>query len=518
MAVALVTYDDNPNRWEVVFSFDLEEVIVDSNLHGALVQLKGHHLIVHELPIIFRQRYGDIPREIFVRECYEDLYRIVTEQITSGFMDYGVTLFTGIPGIGKSLFLVYFLYRFLHDDRFEDKKFALEFTSNEYVTFEPTADSGKFMCSCLSGRQMFGKDFPVFCDISALQQPRARQRWLLIFSGLDPQRFKEVIKNSPAYRYVMPTWSPTELRMMMAGNTFWFKFLVLHGVPKLNPDYPSHSLTTSSLKATTKLADCDGDSRSGGATAEIIGWFSFGIDDQLQKCLLVHPEPPPPNYGEFDYNKAAVNTSYVYSSTMKLKAFVKTQGRAQMPSVAFPHINFGGTSNADSGKLFEMVCRVTHPLDGLSITASSLEVGGEDITFDVPIEQHSLQYDWKKTGGHKADLHIVPRISNLEAGNGFFAIQCDPSTSTDNHNYWLVVIQFTVKKLHPVKVNGLHEIIFSFAEDVKKRITRKVLLFVTPECGELNEKQMLINYQFKEVVDLPLAVQGFEQYVFRHTV
>ena len=92
---------------------------------------------------------------------------------------------------------MYFICRFLHDDRFEDKKFALEFTSNDYLTFEPTADPGKFMCSCLSGRQMYGKDFPVFCDISALKEPSSRQRWLLIFSGPDPLRFKEMTKNSP---------------------------------------------------------------------------------------------------------------------------------------------------------------------------------------------------------------------------------------------------------------------------------------------------------------------------------
>ena len=88
--------------------------------------------------------------------------------------------------------------------------------------------------------------------------------------------------------------------MMMVGNTFWFKFLVLHGVPKLsmsrddiiNPH--SHSRSTSSVKASLKRSDCDSnsDSDSGGATGEGIGWYSFGMDDQLQRCLLLHAEPP----------------------------------------------------------------------------------------------------------------------------------------------------------------------------------------------------------------------------------
>ena len=196
-----------------------------------------------------------------------------------------------------------------------------------------------------------------------------------------------------------------------------------------------------------------------------------------------------------------------------------------MPPVQFPLMNLRSTGTASNSetetanKLFEMVCLSFSPLDGLRITASSLEDGGKDITFEVPIERSSLQRDWKKTGGHNADLHIVPRINNLEAGNAFCVIQSDsdPDSCIDNHNYCLVVFQFTVKKLHPVKVSGLHEIIHSFAEDVRMRVTRKVLLFVIPLCGELNENQMLINQQYQEATDLPLAVQGFEQYVFRHT-
>ena len=168
-------------------------------------------------------------------------------------------------------------------------------------------------------------------------------------------------------------------------------------------------------------------------------------------------------------------------------------------------------------KLFEMVCRTTHPLDGKCITASSLEDGGEDITFEVPIETHIPQYEWKTTGGLNADLYIVRRSNDLIA---CCAIQCHPDSDSciDNQNYCLVVFQFTVKKSHPVKVRGLNSIALSFTEDVRNKITRKVLLFVIPQCGELNEKQMLINQECQEETDLPLAVQGFEQYVFRHTI
>ncbi len=45
-------------------------------------------------------------------------------------------LFTGVPGVGKSLFLVYFICRFLRDNYFSDKLFAFEFHRGEYDYFE----------------------------------------------------------------------------------------------------------------------------------------------------------------------------------------------------------------------------------------------------------------------------------------------------------------------------------------------------------------------------------------------
>ena len=74
-------------------------------------------------------------------------------------LDYCATLFTGVPGIGKSLFMVYFISRFLVDERFTDKSFALEFTAGKYVYFRPTGEDGEFWCSFQDGTYMLSEDF-----------------------------------------------------------------------------------------------------------------------------------------------------------------------------------------------------------------------------------------------------------------------------------------------------------------------------------------------------------------------
>jgi len=70
------------------------------------------HLIVKQLPKCFSERYGFIPDIIFVRECYTRFYNATSDLMANGSRKFGVTLFMGVPGIGKSLFLI---YRFISD-------------------------------------------------------------------------------------------------------------------------------------------------------------------------------------------------------------------------------------------------------------------------------------------------------------------------------------------------------------------------------------------------------------------
>eukprot|EP01033_Poteriospumella_lacustris_P000245 gene245-164_t len=129
---------------------------------------------------------------------------------------YGVTLFTGVPGNGKSLFLVYFIYRFLTDERFEDKRFVLEFTSGTYICFQPNGVPGEFWCSFERASHMRSKEFLLLCDIMELVHPASRAEWTFIFSSPAPARYKEFLKHSPSWEFALPDWSEVELMIVSA--------------------------------------------------------------------------------------------------------------------------------------------------------------------------------------------------------------------------------------------------------------------------------------------------------------
>ena len=195
-------------------------------------QYEGEYLEILDIPAIFGQRYGIIPR-IYIRHCYRRLYEIITDQMLNDHRPFPVTLFTGVPGIGKSLFLIYFLFMLISDDRFPDKRFAVEFSRGEYDYFEPTDELGIFKRSSRTTDTCPLTDIPIFADISDKKQPRTRGKSLFIFSSPDPRRYHEIIKNSPSFRYTFPTWSFLELSFIDPEDKNWLeRFLFFGGVPR----------------------------------------------------------------------------------------------------------------------------------------------------------------------------------------------------------------------------------------------------------------------------------------------
>jgi hypothetical protein len=458
--------------------------------------LPGQHLIVHELPQSFRLRYGLIPESIFVRECYSRLYEIVSGRMLDPSMNFGATLFTGVPGIGKSLFLVYFIHRFLIDANFEDKSFAVEFAKGTYVCFKPTADATKFQSTPQNGSYMQSKDFLLLCDIADAVEPVSRAKWTFLFSSPAPLRYKEILKNAPCFRYTMPTWSEQEL-MFVGDIPLWHEnFVLVGGVPRLVFSSDSPTLLEETLE------------KKGGAIADAFFTFSFGTVDLLQNYMLVHINPPMSSDGDYEYDGKTV---YSFASDYVFKQLMEKHN-GQMLARAIGLFNSGAASEtigaASAGNLFEKVCLWLKPLDGKCITADSLE-GGDNVQFDVPAGRHMLSHDWKETGQLPVNALILPRISNLESGDAFCVTQCG------SNSFRLVVFQITVGVSHPVKVNGLLKIVQAFPEGVRNNITDKWLFFVIPKHCALNKMQRLVTQKGTQFAHL---VSDFKQFVYRHDI
>jgi hypothetical protein len=274
------------------FNFELITDAVMVSSAGDDQVVSGQHLLVGELPRLFHDRYGGIPEKIYVRPCYRELYAIASDYLLTRHRS-PVALFSGVPGIGKSMFLLYFIYRFLIDDRFEDKRFALEFATGEYFMFEPVMGDSTF--SFLFRKcTLSDKDFLVLCDISSLSPPESRAKWTCIFSSPNPVRFKEIMKNAPQIAYTLPTWSEVELRFLDPDIARWRDAFALYGgVPRHVFDATNKSkqeLSNALVFVGARLMD---------------SYLNARLEGNLdsEECyMLVHMNPPIGESGAFEYS------------------------------------------------------------------------------------------------------------------------------------------------------------------------------------------------------------------------
>lgn len=493
--------------------FELSSATVDIFSEGITESIHGEHLLVKKLPEVFTQRYGPIPKKVYVRDCYRTLYKLASDSMVDASLDFGAALFTGVPGIGKSLFLVYFIFRFLTDERFNDKRFALEFTRGVYVCFLPTGAQGEFWCSNQDGTSMPSKQFLLLCDIAEAVEPVSRAKWTYIFSSPAPDRYKEILKNYPSQEYTLPTWSEWELMFVSANVGDWYDDFVLFGgvpryiFPNRDPHNPPAIYRDPHLLMSNALEE------KGGALSESFFKFGFGIVDWLQSYMLVHINPPVSADGEFVYHGKKV---YTFASDAIFQ-WLAEKHSTQMLAGAVGMFNAGTASESygavSAGKLFEKVCLWLKPLDGMRITATSLS-GVSTSVFEVPSVREMLPQDWKKRAHLVPGVLYVPRISNLESGDSFYLVLLPTG------KFLLVVLQITVGKSHPVKVNGLHDILLAYLQDVREHVVSKALVFVLPAHGGLDREQALHTQKEEQMVSarVPLAVRDFKQYVYRHTI
>ena len=111
-------------------------------------------LIIESFPYGIIGTLGVDLQKILVRSCYEELYEIVTaamlepgEEISDGVIAMPRFLFRGVSGIGKSVFMIYFLCRYSTDDRFTDRRFAAEFLKGKISYYRPKGNDGKYYFS-----------------------------------------------------------------------------------------------------------------------------------------------------------------------------------------------------------------------------------------------------------------------------------------------------------------------------------------------------------------------------------
>eukprot|EP01036_Dinobryon_divergens_P035534 gene35534-46071_t len=464
-------------RAKVVLSFSLQKD-----------QLSGDEfLILNDLPMEFIHRYGLIPSKIYNRRCYKQLYDITAGEMSSGRIEWGVTLYTGVSGIGKSLFLIYFIYRFLHDDRFPDKRFALQFREQTSLLFKPAPGAHVYTCSHRDADSIRNKNFLVLCDINNPVEPASRAKWLVIFSTPNPARYKECMKNAPTFRYTLPTWSEQELTSCDSRVQLWYDNLVRWG------GVPRHVLSANNAAQLLALQLETAESHR----PIITELFKFGLSamDLIQNSLLIHINPPPPllvspsssDSDDFQYDGVPI---YSFASDHVFQLLVSkysTMLLAQAADVFNADVATSTHGSASTGHLFEKVCLWLKPLEGHRFTAAALLGTGADGETKEFVEARLL----------RPNIHYLPRISNKESGDSFYLTE---SSSGGAGEYLLVVFQITVAEKH--------------------EIARKALVFLTPKHGRMSTVQAIVAQRESAMVEArsPQPARGFEQYVYRREI
>jgi hypothetical protein len=457
---------------------------------------------------VFEPRYGVIPSRIFIRQCYVDLYNMSADNMVADVENLPVTLFTGVPGIGKSLFIFYFIHRFLNDDRFKDKTFAVELNQSEYFCFSPTGVKGEFFVK-KSNDVRFVSTCLVLSDIKDVKEPAGRTKWLFIFSSPNPLRYKETMKNGPQFTYTMPTWSEQELICLNSNVHGWYaNFVLFGGVPRYvfwngKCDDPKSTLN----KVITS---------KGLIVAENFFTSGYGSID-TEASYIQHINPP---WDDSSNTWLYSDVSDHSFASDEIFVLLRKKYERSLLATATSIFNSGDASatygNVSAGNFFEKICLWLVPLSNNRIKIENLLTKAER-TVTLP-DMAFLPRDWKNPAseGNKLTTNVLyqPRISNLESGDAFCVIFDDDNSS----KLTLIVLQITVGASHPVKVNEISKIFGSFRQAIQEKIQTKLLVFVTPFHGTLNVVQPWHTVDNKVCMLIPVVVQDFCQCVFGYKI
>ncbi|KAG9416841.1 hypothetical protein AC1031_001233 [Aphanomyces cochlioides] len=148
-------------------------------------------------------------QKIFVRTCYEDIYALLMAKIKNGVNAFGIS---GTPGIGKSLFFIYILYRLVHDQSSQVSfKRIIYQTADLVFTMFDLENYSVFEMESF-GKQNWLRDPQTFYIIDGgLSAPFLSACIVLFIASPRSKRYRGFVKQRDAQEWYMPVWSFEEL-------------------------------------------------------------------------------------------------------------------------------------------------------------------------------------------------------------------------------------------------------------------------------------------------------------------
>jgi len=458
-----------------------------------------NHLKVLKYPNLFSRRYGQLPESLVIRESYNSLYELICTNIKNPKVNQFVALVTGVPGIGKSMFILYFIYRYLQGEDLHKKSFVIQYDNHKYYHFHSFINENNEFNFSISKLSCHLYTFDIenqilLVDFKDTSEPMNLGKATIIHSSPNEMRYKQSMNSMNHFKYYLPTWSYEEIKRIDEDENNWrHNFEIFGGVPR------SIFSTDSENKLAEALV------KKGSIIASCFSKSDHGNIDSESCYMLLHINPL---YKVVDdvwiYDSAAVYTfasNYVFIKIYELNVKLINSFALDIFNIRKGNETYCGSS---TGNLFEKLVLFVYPLNSKRFDVTRFD-NSETFTINVPSVSHDLPYDWDSVGLELNKLYI-PKVSNLESGNSFFAGEYGGGIV-------LVVFQITVGMEHPIKSNGLKAIFESF----RCNITLNLLVFVTPTSDRLIADQKIVTKKGNAIQRIPDCFKNFKQCYFRYS-
>lgn len=482
-------------------------------------------LQIRNLPWLFQERYKKGSNiSLFCRDCYRSLYSQFKKFVSDGMkseviVNIPIILLTGVPGTGKSMFSVYYLIKLMMDEEFPLKEVVLEHHQGVYNKITLTSQVNRFdpggwteLELSVTQLQDPGRHL-VFSDIITKEEPFKAGRWLFIFASPDPSRYRCTMKDARVgYRFTMPTWSEQELMTVVGDENkdeIYDRFVLFGGVPR-------YVLWKGPGQSPEQMLE-DAIVSKGSGIMEYFSSNGHGDIDKDRSFMLVHLNPPRlSDDSDWDYQKPF---EFSFASDEIFRRLIDKFDQSLLDS-ARSQFNNGAWSRSygkgSAGHLFEKLVLWWTPIANKSVELTSLDNRANRLTATLPAMQ-LLPHLWEakkgsKAGELEANCLYQPRITNLESADAFCVISEGEGPAT------LIVLQVTVGKTHPIKVNGLKKIVRAYPLTIQRALGKTLLVFVIPVNGALQGPQPLHTKGGTVAVSVPSEAQGFQQYVVEYAV
>ncbi|TPX53138.1 hypothetical protein CcCBS67573_g09749 [Chytriomyces confervae] len=460
---------------------------------GCIVSL-SHTLLPYSL---------DKVEKLFVRKCYEDVFALLMDKIKIGVREcFGIS---GTPGVGKSLFVIYILYRLLKD-RPVDAAFPVVATPSASTSaassslpasssrsFKPTRvlyHAGScYLCydletfsvvrkSKLDAEEIVRKPGTFYIIDGRDSQPAPSACATLFIASPRSDSYKQFVKQRKAYQWYFPTWALDELESCRNGcylklpiSTLLERYRIYGGVarPIFYPDDPK---AYDYMEAA--LADVDA----------VKGVRNIGNPTQIYQTSHTLLHIITTDDGQYQFKCVDIASDYVGEKLWEKHSAQMITNLVDM---------FGSGPNEISRHLFEIYGHRVFSFGGRSLECRSLETGkslknltlkrlggkrvafGRDSIPKKPIRQYH----------EPSDDDNFPAIDSLSP-QGMF--------------------QFTVGAVHPIRgVSVLQKVCSSFDKP-------KLYFVVPPICFPKFGKQKFLATAGQDAVN---SIAGLKQYVLQ---